>query len=110
MTYRIFAHYSAAQKPEPGHEEFGLVHSPNKPYETAARVLAVLASTLIPSVAIVVLYFIQRLIIRIVTSILLSLVFSTTLAILTKARAAEIFASTAAFAAVQVVFIGSTSA
>lgn len=109
MWRTLACSHPSSQKAAPGHEEFGLVYCPDEPYERTARVMAVLASTLIPSLAIVILYFITSLIVRLVVAMLLSLLFSTAIALLTKARAVEIFASTAAFAAVQVVFIGSTS-
>jgi hypothetical protein len=48
-------------------------------------------------------------IVRIGLMIVFTAIFSVSLAVLTEAKRAEIFAATAAFAAVEVVFIGSTS-
>ena len=71
--------------------------------------MAVLISTMFPSIAVIVLYFIQDLAIRLWVVLIFSLVFSTVLAIFTNARPIEIFAATAACASVQVVFVGSTN-
>jgi len=95
--------------PISGQEELGLVEWNEATYLRTARGVSVVVSSLIPSLAIVILYFIHNLIARILTAMGLSFVFSIALALSTPARPAEIFAASAAFAAVQVVFIGSTS-
>ncbi|KAM0716127.1 hypothetical protein Q7P37_008641 [Cladosporium fusiforme] len=95
--------------PLAGQEELGLLQWNDEAYETASRLVSILTATLIPSLAIIILYFIRNLIARILTAMGMSFVFSILLAATTAARPAEIFASTAAFSAVQVVFIGSTS-
>ncbi|CAD0086717.1 unnamed protein product, partial [Aureobasidium vineae] len=82
--------------PLPGHEELGLVEWSDASYTTASRTISVVTSSLIPSLAIVVLYFIHSLLVRIFVAMGLSFLFSIALALLTSARAAEIFASTAA--------------
>lgn len=64
-------------------------------YNTASRVIAVLVSTLIPSVAVVTLYCIRSLLTRIFVAMTFSTVFAVALA-LSDARTAEIFAATAA--------------
>ncbi|KAL1626905.1 hypothetical protein SLS54_002443 [Diplodia seriata] len=74
----------------------GLVEWKDKRYETAARILCILLSTIIPSLAIVVLYFIRSMLIRIIASIGFSAAFSVAVALLTSARPAEIFAATVA--------------
>lgn len=94
--------------PLPGYEEAGLVQWNDEAYNTASRVIAVLVSTLIPSVAVVTLYCIRSLLTRIFVAMTFSTVFAVALA-LSDARTAEIFAATAALSSVQVVFIGSTS-
>ncbi|CAD0109828.1 unnamed protein product, partial [Aureobasidium uvarum] len=65
-------------------------------YTTASRTISVVTSSLIPSLAIVILYFIHSLLVRIFVAMGLSFLFSIALALLTSARAAEIFASTTA--------------
>jgi hypothetical protein len=74
-----------------------------------AKVMAVVISTIFPSVAVIVLYFIQDLAVRLWIVLVFSLLFSTVLALFTNARPIEIFAATAACASVQVVFVGSTN-
>jgi len=75
----------------------------------AGKVISVVISTLYPSIAILALFFISKLLIRIIVIIVFSLMFGSTLAITTNARPVEIIAATAACASVQVVFVGSTS-
>jgi hypothetical protein len=57
-----------------------------------------------------VLYFVERMLTRIGLVILFTATFSVTLSLFTQAKKVEIFSATATFAAVEVVFIGSTSA
>lgn len=64
-------------------------------YSKAARVMAVLMSTLIPSIAVITLYCIHSLLTRIFVAMVFSTVFSIALA-LSHARTVEIFAATAA--------------
>ncbi|EKG11220.1 hypothetical protein MPH_11691 [Macrophomina phaseolina MS6] len=96
-----------SKKPIPGHEEVGLVKWGDGQYHKASMALSVVVSSLIPCLAIITLYHIQDLI-RIYAAFGFSALFSLALALLTLARPAEIFGATAAFASVQVVFIGST--
>jgi uncharacterized protein DUF6594 len=87
--------------------------------------VAMLSSTL-PTLVILVLYFVKRMIVRIGLVIVFTAVFSTALAVFTTASKVEIFSATAAyvclysdkrtklialvsFAAVEVVFIGSSN-
>ncbi|KAL1619326.1 hypothetical protein SLS56_010164 [Neofusicoccum ribis] len=77
-------------------EKAGLVEWSDSSYSTASRVLGVLASIAMPSVAIVTLYFIHNLLARIFAALGFSVLFSAALALLTTARPAEIFAGTAA--------------
>ncbi|KAJ3946128.1 uncharacterized protein N0V96_004484 [Colletotrichum fioriniae] len=62
-----------------------------------------------PTLAILILYFVQNMVHRIGLVIVLTMVFSVLFALLTRAKKAEIFAATAAFAAVEVVYIGSVA-
>lgn len=59
---------------------------------------------------VLVLYFVNSMLIRIGLVILFTTIFSVALALFTGAKKIEIFSATAAFAAVEVVFIGSVSA
>lgn len=66
-------------------------------------------SSLAPLSSIIVLYFVQNESIRLVIVCAFTIAFTVSLAVFTRARRVEIFAATAAFAGVQVVFIGSTT-
>lgn len=66
-------------------------------------------SAIFPTVVILGLYFVQSMIKRIGLVILFTSLFAITLALFTGAKKVEIFSATAAFAAVEVVYIGSTS-
>ncbi|GME32979.1 hypothetical protein GTA08_BOTSDO10868 [Neofusicoccum parvum] len=94
--------------PIQGQEEAGLVEWKDESYGKAARVTAVIMSTLIPSIAVITLYCIRSLLACIFVAMAFSMIFSIALA-LSNARTAEMFAATAALSSVQVVFIGSTS-
>jgi hypothetical protein len=97
------------QNPKPELEEVGLVEWKDEMYKKIARIISTVLLTLILCSAMVILHLVPSMTGRILTAAALSLLFSTTLALCTNARAAEIFAGTAAFAAVEVVYIGSTS-
>ncbi|KAK1450401.1 hypothetical protein CMEL01_07737 [Colletotrichum melonis] len=71
-------------------------------------ILATLSAAL-PTLAILALYFVQNMLHRIGLVIVLTMIFSVLFALLTGAKKAEIFAATAAFAAVEVVYIGSVA-
>lgn len=74
-----------------------------------ADVLAVVLSSLLPTLMILGLYFIQSMLWRIGCVIIFTAIFGATLTVFTNARKIEIYSATAAFAAVEVVFIGSTA-
>ncbi|KAG7066448.1 hypothetical protein JMJ76_0000309 [Colletotrichum scovillei] len=69
------------------------------------RILAVIVSSVLPILSIVALYFIKSQIARLCTIVGFSALCSLALSVLTDARNAEIIATTAAYAAVQVVFV-----
>ncbi|KAL9078111.1 MAG: hypothetical protein Q9157_002966 [Trypethelium eluteriae] len=74
-----------------------------------SKVLSGTLSSLLPTLAILILYFVRRMIIRIALVIIFTGLFSMTLSLLTEAKRVEVFSATAAFAAVEVVFIGSSA-
>ena len=92
-----------------GQEEAGLRLWNDKSFTNIARTMGVLISTLFPAVAVLALYYIPTVPIRLGMILVFSLLFSGVLAAFTQARPIEIFAATAACASVQVVFVGSTS-
>ena len=91
-----------------GDEESGLIHYEDATVYNITRIFCILISSLLPSASVVVLYFVEHLIDRLGIIMGFSLMFSFSLALFTSAKRVEIFAATAAFASVQVVFVGST--
>ncbi|KAH3907892.1 hypothetical protein HBI56_152130 [Parastagonospora nodorum] len=75
----------------------------------ASNVAVAAVSSILPALVILGLYFVKRMIVRIGLVILFTAIFSVALAVFTSARKVEIISATAAFAAVEVVFIGSSS-
>ncbi|EXJ86848.1 hypothetical protein A1O3_03802 [Capronia epimyces CBS 606.96] len=70
------------------------------------NVLCTILSTVIPSSSIIVLYFVQSMLSRLLLIIAFSSLFSLIMGFVAQGRRYEIFAATIAFAAVQVVFVG----
>ena len=81
----------------------------DKAMAKVADALAAVTSSLLPTVMILVLYFVQTILWRLVLMIVFTAVFSAVLTVFTNAKRIEVFSATAAFAAVEVVFIGSTA-
>jgi hypothetical protein len=112
------------QKPIIGQENTRIVNYTASSFTRMARVITFCLSTLLPSIAVLVLYYIDELTARLGAIIGLSAMFSLVLALFTNARPIEIFTATASyvvfsmalysgltwlsFAAVQVVFVGGT--
>ena len=71
------------------------------------NILCMMLSAILPALAILILYNVKSMISRLVTITLMSLVFSLVLTVIAS-RKADIFMSTTAFAAVLVVFVGSS--
>ncbi|KAH9862706.1 hypothetical protein J1614_010799 [Plenodomus biglobosus] len=92
---------------EPGEVEIRK-YSGRKIAKTGNIAVAIISSIL-PTLVILALYFVKRMIVRIGLVILFTAIFSVALAVFTAACKVEIFSATAAFAAVEVVFIGSTT-
>lgn len=84
-------------------------HYDDSKIERVTKVLGTIFSSLAPLVSIIVLSFINNLKIRLGLVCVFTFLFSGCLAIATQARRVEVFAATAAFASVQVVFIGSSN-
>ncbi|KAL2011660.1 hypothetical protein VTN00DRAFT_4378 [Thermoascus crustaceus] len=76
---------------------------------TVSDAIAAAFSSLLPALTILILYLIKPMYARIALVIGFTALFSFAFAIFTSARRVEIFAATAAFAAVEVVFVGSVS-
>jgi len=71
--------------------------------------LSTILASLLPTVSIFVLYFVHSPLARLGSIVLFTILFSVVLAVIAKARRVDCFAATTAFAAVLVVFVGSTT-
>ncbi|KAI9668540.1 MAG: hypothetical protein M1831_000979 [Alyxoria varia] len=89
-------------------ENAGLTHYDDSKLNRIAHFIGTLIASMLPAMSIFVLYFVNSMLDRLCIIIAFSALFSFTLAIFTKAKSVEIFAATAAFASVQVVFVGTT--
>lgn len=81
----------------------------DKKITVAADVLAAVISSLLPTVMILVLFFVHDMLWRLGLLIIFTAIFSASITVFTNAKKIEVYSATAAFAAVEVVFIGSTS-
>ncbi|KAH6664981.1 hypothetical protein B0J14DRAFT_661091 [Halenospora varia] len=80
-----------------------------KRLERIASILCGVIASLLPILAILALYFVKRMLLRIGLTIIFTAVFSLTISLFTETSKVNVFAATAAFAAVEVVFIGSAT-
>jgi hypothetical protein len=92
----------------PVDEESGIYHYRKRHLRAVSHLAGVLLASAIPAASIFTLYFVHSPVNRLVVLLVYSAIFSLCLGIFTSARRVEIFAATAAFASVQVVFVGST--
>jgi len=86
-----------------------LDHFSDRRLRYALDVFGSAISSIIPSVSIIVLFFVQDLLKRLALVCLFSFIFSICMSVATRARRIEVFGATAAFASVQVVFVGTTN-
>jgi len=66
-------------------------------------------ATIFPAITMIMLYAVSRMVLRLLLVLVFSALFTAVIAFCTRARAIETFMATAAFAAVQVVFVSATS-
>lgn len=92
LSHRLYLGKTPISDPE----NTGLIEWKDAKFSTFSRALSALTSTLIPSVAVVSLYFIRNLLARIFAAMGFSAILSLVLVLLTTARPAEIFAATVA--------------
>ncbi|CZR67581.1 uncharacterized protein PAC_17480 [Phialocephala subalpina] len=97
------------ENPPVGDNRSDLHHYSDRGIQKITNILGIMFSSLVPLLSIVVLSFISNGGARLGVMCLFTVLFSLCLAVATKARRVEIFAATAAFASVQVVFIGSSN-
>ena len=113
-----FVDWIAARLVKPFHELVGKrIRKPSKDFDgmteykeetitQVASLVATVISSVFPIVGVIILYFVKDLLARIGIIAGLTALFSLCLALVTDARRGEIFAATAAFSAVLVVFLG----
>jgi hypothetical protein len=103
--YRIFPNRDPSLK----QDRFASYSSSDSLVSLGNKVAAILAS-LLTTVPILILRFVPSINWRLGLIVLFTFLFSSTLAFMCNPRRAELFAASAAFAAVQVVFLGSVGA
>ncbi|KAF2101100.1 hypothetical protein NA57DRAFT_74688 [Rhizodiscina lignyota] len=86
-----------------------LIETKEEYYHAISKAFSVVLSAAIISATVLALYYIPSLHLRVLSIVPFTLLFATAVAVFTTARSAEIFGATAAYAAVSVVFVGSTS-
>ena len=84
------------QTPVPGYEVINIVEWRDSLFQKTSRILAVIMSTLLPALAIAMLYLSDSLRVQVLTASLLMALFSTAMAVTTTCRPAELFTATAA--------------
>lgn len=109
--------------PQYYHEVRSRIRSPSKrnkfgPYEfwrvedsrlvVLANVVTTVVSSVIPCLSIIVLYYVQSMLARLISIAVFGAVFSLIMSSVSQGRRYEVFAASTAFAAVQVVFVGGT--
>jgi hypothetical protein len=87
----------------------GLYNYPDRTITKLSSLVATVVSSVLPIAGVIVLYFVENTLARIGIIAGMTALFSLCLALLTAARKSEIFAATAAFSAVLVVFLGSNN-
>jgi hypothetical protein len=86
-----------------------LWHYKHEPFIVLGNVMCTLLSSLLPSCCIFALYYVKAMLARLILITCFSLAFSFVMTFLIQARRQDVFATTTALAAVQVVFVGSVS-
>ncbi|KAF1951111.1 hypothetical protein CC80DRAFT_481821 [Byssothecium circinans] len=90
-------------------EESGYVEYSEEKIDRAGTIISTIVASLLPAAAMSALFFINSLQERIHAMLGITAVFAILLAVMSNAKRIEIFTATATFAAVEAVFIGSTS-
>jgi hypothetical protein len=78
----------------------------NESFVTIGNAICMILSSVIPTVSIFALYFVQSMIARLLVITAMSCLFSLIMTVIVQGKPVEVFAATTAFAAVQVVFVG----
>jgi len=83
-----------------------ITHYSDSKLAATVNAISTILSSLLPTMSIFALYFIQSQLARMAAIVAFSLLFSVVLSIIANCRKVDCFAATTAFAAVQVVFVG----
>lgn len=90
-------------------ENSSLYYYPDSTVYTTINVLSTIFASLLCTIPIFVLYFVQSPLARLGSILAFTVLFSSVMAVIARAERVQCFAATAAFAAVLVVFVGSTN-
>lgn len=102
--YHSISKFTSKTNPDP---ELGHLWQCNAgSFQSAGNVLCAILSFGVPTGSIFALYYVETMTVRLVMVSVFNLVFAFVMMFLVASRRAEVFAATAAFAAVQVVFVG----
>jgi hypothetical protein len=85
-----------------------ITHYSDGKLAATVNAISTILSSLLPTLSIFALYIIQSPLARMAAIVAFSFLFSVVLSVVAKARRVDTFAATTAFAAVQVVFVGTT--
>jgi len=94
---------------DPSDHSAGLYNYSDGAIAKISALVATVLSSVLPIAGVIVLYFVENTLARIGIIAGMTALFSLCLAVLTSAKKSEIFAATAAFSAVLVVFLGSNN-
>lgn len=86
-----------------------IIHYSDSKLAATVNAISTILSSVVPTMSIVALYFIQGPLARIAAIVVFSLLFSVILTVIAQAKRIDCFSATAAFAAVQVVFVGTAA-
>ncbi|KIW99734.1 uncharacterized protein Z518_11147 [Rhinocladiella mackenziei CBS 650.93] len=106
----LYHRYIGTRRPPTAHKTHGRVWDYRfDRFILLGNILTILLATAIPAGSIVVLYVIKSMIIRLLIIAIFCLVFACTMTFMVGAKRVNVFSATAAFAAVQAVFVGGTT-
>jgi hypothetical protein len=101
IHHRIWGHRKTTG---PGYRDYDV-----DKIDRISKIVASVIGSVLPTITILVLFFVSPMLNRIALMVIFTAIFSATLALFTNVTKVDIFIATSTFAAVEVVFIGSTS-
>jgi hypothetical protein len=97
------------QRPVSAQDWDGVWEYKSELFVVLGNIVCMILSALVPSASIICLYFVSSMIARLAVVSGMSFLFSFVMTVILQGRRVEVFAATTAFAAVQVVFVGSAN-